>query len=210
MNARAKSPLPLLVIVRGKPGAGKSTLARRLSEQDALGLPLLSRDAIKAGLVTTSGVETDSVRTRVVPLAFDLFHRTIQMWLREGMSLIAEEAFPRERGEARLLALLQLAHMKIIHCDTADAVAQRRYLARERANPYKRQDVFTDTADQMARGQYPWRFFDAFDLGVPALQVDTTNGYIPSLNAIAAFCQEGHEASVPMRSTRADISTQSD
>lgn len=40
MNA----PRPQLVIVRGKPGAGKSTLARRLTEPDALGLSLLSRD----------------------------------------------------------------------------------------------------------------------------------------------------------------------
>ncbi|MDQ5854653.1 MAG: hypothetical protein M3380_21795 [Chloroflexota bacterium] len=39
--------------------AGKSTLARRLAETDALGLPLLDRDAIKVGLVMTHGMETD-------------------------------------------------------------------------------------------------------------------------------------------------------
>jgi adenylate kinase family enzyme len=44
------SPRPLLVIVCGKPGSGKTTLARRLAEMDALGPPLLSRDAIKVGL----------------------------------------------------------------------------------------------------------------------------------------------------------------
>ena len=47
------------------------------------------------------------------------------------------------------------------------------------------------TIEQMAAGTYPWRIFDAFDLGVPALRVDTTNGYTPSLAAIVEFCRAG-------------------
>src|SRR5688500_7528188 len=84
------SPRPLLVLVSGKPGAGKSTLARRLSESDALGLHVLSRDAIKVGLVETQGAETDEIRNVIVPRSFDLFFETIELWLRAGVSLIAE------------------------------------------------------------------------------------------------------------------------
>jgi predicted kinase len=185
------SPRPLLVIVRGKPGSGKTVLARRLAETDALGLPLLSRDAIKAGLVETHGFESDAVRARVVPLAFDLFHQTIDLWLREGVSLIAEEAFSRGRAETALRALTRLADAVAITCDTSDEEAARRYIERENTNPRKRQDVLADTIDQMARGTYPWRVFDAFDLGVPALRVDTTHGYEPNLDTIVAFCRSG-------------------
>ena len=181
---------PLLVIVRGKPGSGKTTLARRLALPDALGLPLLSRDAIKAGLVATHGVETDAVRERVAPLAFDLFHETIGLWLRAGVSLIAEEAFSRTRAEASLRSLVQRADARVIDCDTSDEEAARRYIERERANPRKRQDVLAAVIEQMTGGTYPWRIFDAFDLGVPALRVDTTHGYAPDLGAIVAFCRD--------------------
>ena len=189
MSELSVSPRPLLVIVRGKPGSGKTTLARRLAETDALGLPLLSRDAIKAGLVETRGVETDAVRTAVVPRTFDLFHRTMELWLREGISLIAEEAFSRARAETTLRALMGLADAIVITCETSDAEAARRYIERENANPRKRPDVLAATVDQMLSGAYPWRVFDAFDLGVPALRVETTRGYEPDLYAIVAFCR---------------------
>ncbi len=39
---------PLLVMVSGKPGSGETTLARRLAKPDALGLPLVQSDTIKA------------------------------------------------------------------------------------------------------------------------------------------------------------------
>jgi predicted kinase len=179
----------MLVLVRGKPGAGKTTLARRLGETDALGLPVLARDAIKVGLVQTCGVETDVVRAKVVPLAFDRFRRTVELWLREGVSLIADEAFSRGRAEATLRAWTQMAQMVVIHCKTADEVARRRYIARERANARVRPDRLASTIDEMERGTYPWAVFAAFDLGVPALHVDTTHGYNPSLDEIVAFCR---------------------
>jgi predicted kinase len=185
---------PLLVIVRGKPGSGKTMLARRLAETDALALPVLSRDAIKAGLVVTHGVETDAVRATVIPQAFDLFHHTIELWLREGVSLIAEEAFSRARAEAALRAFGELANAVIITCDTSDEEATRRYIERENANPWKRPDVLAASVDQLRSGAYPWRAFDAFDLGVPALRVDTTAGYAPDLDAVVAFCRNAHSA----------------
>ncbi|MGD9895282.1 MAG: AAA family ATPase [Dehalococcoidia bacterium] len=188
------APRPLMVIVRGEPGAGKTTLARRLAEPDALGLPLLSRDAIKSGLVESHGVETDAVRTTVVPLAFDLLHTTIDLWLRAGVSLIAEEAFFRSRAAASLRALVRQADLRVIDCDTSDAEAVRRYIDREQANPRKRLDVLAARIEQIAAGTYPWRIFDAFDLGVPALRVDTSNGFMPDLDDIAAFCRAGRGA----------------
>ena len=54
-----------------------------------------------------------------------------------------------------------------------------------------RPDLRAATVERMERGTYPWRMFDPFPLGVPALRVDTTCGYVPGLEAIIAFCRDG-------------------
>jgi predicted kinase len=179
---------PLFVVVSGKPGAGKTTLARRLSENDALGLHVLARDAIKAGLVVTQGAETDEIRSTIVPRSFDLFFDTIEAWLRAGVSLIAEYGFSRW-SEPRLRALVPLARTVVLHCDTSDAEAARRFIARERANPLARPDVLEALIERMERGAYDWRISDPLGVGAPLLRVDTTSGYVPDLSAIVAFCR---------------------
>lgn len=202
MKATPSSPYPLLVLVCGKPGSGKSTLARRLDAADALGLPLLSRDAIKVGLVETHAtsdtgphravVETDTLRSTIVPLSFRVFYRTIGAWLRAGVSLIAECGFQRGRCESDLRPLTRLARAVIVQCDTAPEEARRRFVARERADPHSRPDRLTAIIERMDRDAFDWTRFDPPDLGVPTLRVDTTDGYDPSLEAIVAFCQGDH------------------
>jgi hypothetical protein len=60
---------------------------------------LLHREAIKAGLATSHGTGTLAVRAMVVPRSFDLFSPTIELWLRAGVSLIAEHCVDRHRHE---------------------------------------------------------------------------------------------------------------
>ena len=50
---------PKCIIVTGRPGSGKTTLARKLAEQ--LWMPIISRDAIKEGYVNTYGVKHDQL-----------------------------------------------------------------------------------------------------------------------------------------------------
>ncbi len=191
MPAPRTSPSPLLVLVTGKPGSGKSTLARRLAEEDALGLPLLSRDALKVGLVETYAAETDAVRATIVPLSYRVFYDTIALWLRGGVSLIAEYGFVRARSETDIRPLTRLAHAVVVHCDTPDEEARRRFVARERTNPRARPDLVAALIGRMERGEYDWAMFGVPDLGVPTLRVDTTRGYAPGLDTIAAFCRSG-------------------
>ena len=51
---------PLLVFVSGKPGSGKTTLARRLAAEDALWLPLVSCDPIRVGMMESQGRANDA------------------------------------------------------------------------------------------------------------------------------------------------------
>jgi predicted kinase len=182
----------LLVLVGGKPGSGKTTLARRLSERDALGLHVLHRDAIKAGLAMTHGGDTPEIKAVTVPRSFHLFYQTIELWLCAGVSLIAEYGFPRQWAEGPLRALVPLAHTVALWCDPADEVAARRFIARERALPDRGREYLGPVGKRMEQGTFDWRSHDPFDLGVPELRVDTTDGYAPGLGDIVAFCRTVH------------------
>jgi predicted kinase len=181
--------IPLLVFIGGKPGSGKSTQARRLAETDALGLPVLSRDAIKAGLVETYGAETDAVRTTAVPRSFDLFFETIRNWLRSGVSLIAEHSFDWDMQASEIQTSLALARSVILFTDTSDEEAGRRFIARERVNPLIRPDRLAEAIESIERGAFDWRRYDLVEYGVPTLHVDTTEGYTPDIETLVSFCK---------------------
>jgi hypothetical protein len=44
-------------------------------------------------------------------------------------------------------------------------------------------------AGQIERGAFDWRPFEPLELDVPRLDVDTTDGYRPTLAEIVEFCQ---------------------
>lgn len=194
MPSDEDTPKPRLIIVRGKPGAGKSTLARRLAAPDALDLPLLSRDALRMGMLETRGSESEALRASMAQRAYSLFFQTIALWLRAGMNLIAEQALPRTRAERSLRSLARRTDMVVLHCDVSDDEAVRRWIGRERRNPRAHPIRLEAALAQMGSGVFPWADFAPYEVGAPSLRVDTTNGYGPDLPAILAFCRGAGDA----------------
>ena len=43
---------------------------------------------------------------------------------------------------------------------------------------------------QMEKGTFDWAVFDPLDVAMPSLRVDTTNGYVPGLEVVIAFCRD--------------------
>ncbi len=183
-----ESRSPLLVLISGKPGSGKSTLARQLTAEGALWLPLVSCDPLRNGIRTTLAGLDGSPVVRPGKEAVDLFYDTIAFLLARRVSLIAELSLRRGLDEAPVSALMALCEVRNIHCLTATAIAQQRFVDRQALR-----SVADDTGahvSAMRDGTFDWTIFAPLDLPLLRLLVNTADGYDPPLAEIVAFCRQ--------------------
>jgi predicted kinase len=174
------------LIVAGRPGSGKTTLAQALA--GAIRCPLFCRDAFKEGYVHTTGERDGDANEQVLKA----FFQTIDGVLRGDITCIAEAAFQHYRWADGLAALTTAYELRVIHCDIPAELARERHIRRGLEDP-DRLRFHNDGAVHAAREgrSLPIAAFAPPDLGVPTLRVDTTRGYRPHLEAICAFCLEG-------------------
>jgi len=115
---------PLLILVTGQPGSGKTTLARQLAAD--LQLPLIAKDTIKESLASLSSADAISTETSrtLGAVAFDVVFSLLD----QGFSSITEASWNPTIAAPRLAAL---PHMIIeVHCVCDPATARRRYIER--------------------------------------------------------------------------------
>ena len=82
---------PVCVIVTGRQGSGKTTLARKLGAM--LRMPAIIRDEVKEGYVNTFGVKHDELPSDANRVVTDLFFHLVEEYLRGGVSVVIEAAF---------------------------------------------------------------------------------------------------------------------
>ena len=175
-------------MVSGPPGSGKTTLAHQLAA--AAGCPAVCRDEIKEGMALTAGGFTpgpgDELNIRTLPVFFTL----VEVLLRAGVTTVAEAAFQDHVWRPRLAPLLPLARLLVLHCTADPAAAYERVTHRQAAGGAR-----LAHPDPAAAGPDAFtRQFLAFarpSLDVPAVAVDTTSGYRPGLDEIAALVSAG-------------------
>jgi predicted kinase len=164
-------PKPLLAVVTGRAGAGKTTLARELTMR--LRCPILSRDEVKEGMVRTLGSPTPK---EVQLQATDAFFEAIRVLGESKVSLVVEAAFQHHVWSARLEPFLEVADVRIVVCDVPLAVARARVLKRAELDPEReRSHPMQDIREE----------YEPPRLSVPTLTVDTSKE--PDLAAILAF-----------------------
>ncbi|GAB2578310.1 hypothetical protein Aab01nite_09880 [Paractinoplanes abujensis] len=134
----------------GPPGAGKSTLARRLSRD--LGWPALHRDEIHAGMSPP-----DMLRT------YDVFFAAIRLYLTSNVSLVAEAAFQHPAWARGLEPLLRHGDVRILRCGAAMGALDRRIA--ERGQPPR------DHTFDLVRVDVPTLDVDTTDGYAPGLDV---------------------------------------
>jgi predicted kinase len=177
--------LPVLVVISGPAGSGKTTLAHWIA--GAVGCPAICRDEIKEGMVHAAGgafvaAPGDELTVRTLPVFFGV----LELLLRAGVTTVAEAAFQDHVWRPRLEPLRGLAEIRVVHCVLDAEVAFRRGLRRAAQNPLRAAHADPgpgDGAGQMRRH----REFHRVRLDVPSIEVDTTDGYRPGLADIVAF-----------------------
>lgn len=177
---------PVLVIVGGSPASGKSSLAEKLGE--ALGLPVLSRDAFKEPLMDQLVMPDGEGPRTVGGAAYALLYVVLDKLIGAGVGAIAESNFTHGEAEGDLHPLTAWTRGVQLVCETVPDEATRRYKQRARSGErhpgHQGADPATleDLDESIEEGRY-----DPLDLPIPLLQIDSTNGFSPNLEEIEAF-----------------------
>ena len=175
---------PQCIIVTGRAGSGKTTLAKKLGER--LWMPVISRDEIKEGYVNTFGVKHDELPADTNGLVSDLFFVIINQYLAGNISVVIEAAFQHRVWEPRIPKIVELAMPVIVLCCVDDAVAARRHLQRGLENPNRefyhgdrRVTHYRETGEILSPETYA-----APQFNVPTIEVSTDGEYVPGIDEI--------------------------
>ena len=176
--------LPVLVVVSGPAGSGKTTLAHEIAR--AIGCPAVCRDEIKEGMVHNTSnfiaAPGDELTWRTLPVFFGV----LDLLIRAGVTTVAEAAFQDRVWRPQLEPFDGLARIRIVHAVVAADVAFQRILRRKAQNPMRRAHADPAYRDA-ARQAQSHNAFDRVSIDAPWLEVDTTEGYRPALSDIVAF-----------------------
>ncbi len=175
---------PILVVISGPAGAGKTTLAHRLARR--IGCPAICRDEIKEGMVHTTGDFVPSPGDELTMRTLPTFFEVLRVLVAAGVTTVADAAFQDKVWRPHLQPLTRLADLRVIHCHVPAGTAYARIRRRQAENPTRRAHVDTPLADPQVQTA-AHNGFDRVRLDVPELEVDTSDGYRPSLDEIVAF-----------------------
>jgi predicted kinase len=183
---------PLLILIAGPSGTGKTSLSHYLAPR--LGLPLQSKDQIKELLLDAFGWDDLEASRKMGEVSMRLLYQFAELQLAAGQSCIIESPFaPQEYAIANLKALQErFAFVPVqIQCHTERTVLyqrlQRRAVSAERHPGHLdklKLDLQNVDMHSLREG------FDPLPIGGYNYSLDTTNDGIAKYDDVLKWIQE--------------------
>lgn len=134
------------------------------------------------GLVNTTndkGTPGDAIAWKIYAIFFD----TIELLLKNNVTLVAEAAFQHKLWAPKLESLRKKARIRIIHCHIDAQLAYVRKVRRTETDP-ARERFYGDPRN------IPISTYDPPQLNLPTLTVNTSDGYLPVFEDIVSFASK--------------------
>ena len=166
--------IPLLLLISGPPGAGKTTLGTRLAHD--LSLPFFNKDGIKETLFNTLGWKDRAWSRQLGIASAMLLFYCIEQQLEAGQSLVAESAFQALYDAPRLAALQQRYRVRVLEvfCRAEPEVLLARF--QQRAQDGQRHPGHGEQAQvEELRANLLKGIYQPLSISGTVLTVDTTD-----------------------------------
>ncbi|USN53230.1 MAG: ATP-binding protein [Candidatus Nomurabacteria bacterium] len=150
---------PLLILITGLPGSGKTTLARKIV--DEFHFPLIARDDIKEQLFDTLGWSDRAWSRKLGIASYSILYFTLEKMLQAGISCIVESNFRSENDNLKMQELQKRYGARIIQiiCTADGKVLLQRF--KDRAESGQRHPGHVDQTN-----------YDEFSVELLNAQVD--------------------------------------
>jgi predicted kinase len=164
---------PLLILVTGLPGAGKTSVGRTLSER--LTIPFLSKDAFKERIFDTLGWKDKAWSRRVSEASHRILDYIVEEELKASHSLIVESNFKPDIDSARFRAFQRrfgVVGVQVL-CWAQGDVLFERYWARHQTNRHPGH-IEPATPEEQRRDLAVGKA-EPLQIGGPVIELDTTD-----------------------------------
>ena len=163
-----------LIVVTGRPAAGKTTLAKFLAKE--LGLPLVSKDSIREVLFDQLGWKDRAWAQLLGRASINLMFYFAEAQLEAGCSLIMDNSFAPTLSTARFQAFQIQYKTGIIQivCNADAETLFRRFYDRARSGDRHLGHGDEAVLDEL-RANLSKELSQIMDLGGPVISVDTTD-----------------------------------
>ena len=178
----SKTLKPLLVLVSGAPGSGKSTFASKLASH--MSLLHIERDQFFHSIAYTYHTKNIDRENVGVPR----FYQAIENLLSAEVSLVVDGTLYKGKSELELLKLQDFAMVINIHCRAINV--DERFYARE----IRRAKGVPDWLDghMLHLAKIRPLVEDPLEIGWKVIEVDTTADYSPSIPEVVNTINELH------------------